>query len=246
MAEAEPIEVRAVEGSSPNGAWVHDRRRGQRDVVADIRDKPLSRHAADELYGATLTTALEAGVCVLAGPHGAEVAPADHYRRLAKDLSDNDVIVIADLSGPELVAALEGGIDFCKVSDEDLEATEGLEAPDDPVQAVRTLQRSGAQHAVLTRGARPLVAAIGDELLEGRTPPLQTEDHRGAGDAFTALVAATQQWGLDWREGVRWGAAAGSLTVVRRGLATADRREIHRLLDRIDLRPVDATMTLDG
>ena len=239
LARAEPIDVRAVEGSSPNGAWVHDRRAGEREIVADIPDRPLSRHAADELYGATLTTAFENGVCVLAGPHGAEIAPADHYRRLAKDLRENGVVVIADLSGPELAAALDGGVDFCKVSDEDLDPAEASDAPGSAPVAVRALQRAGASNAAVTRGARPLVAAIGDELVEAHTPPLQTEDHRGAGDAFTALVAATQHWGLDWREGVRWGAAAGSLTVLRRGLATADRREIHRLLDRIELRRVD-------
>jgi fructose-1-phosphate kinase PfkB-like protein len=37
---------------------------------------------------------------------------------------------------------------------------------------------------------------------------------------------------------VAWGASAGTLSVTRRGLATPDRREIHQLLDRIDVVPL--------
>ena len=75
----------------------------------------------------------------------------------------------------------------------------------------------------------------------------------GAGDCFREDVLAgvdgddsrssfedlprgdARHWGLDWADAVRWGAAAGSLTVVRRGLATADRREIHQLLSKVQL-----------
>jgi sugar/nucleoside kinase (ribokinase family) len=52
------------------------------------------------------------------------------------------------------------------------------------------------------------------------------------------LVAASVAWGLGWVDAVRWGASAGTLSVTRRGLATPDRREIHQLLDRIDVVPL--------
>ena len=240
LVEVEPIEVRAIGSADENGGWVHDRRAGDRRTIADSPGATLSRHVADELYGATLTSAMDTGVCVLAGPHGCAAVPPDHYRRLASDLRRNGAVVIADLSGKELAAALAGGVDLCKVSHEDLAETEELDVPADDADAVLALRRLGADNAVITRAAEPLLAAVGDELLEARTPALEVEDHRGAGDAFTALIAASQYWGVGWREGVRWGASAGSLTVVRRGLATADRREIHRLLDRIELVPAGA------
>ena len=237
LVDVEPIEVRAVGTAEECGTWVHDRRSGEREPVAEVPAAPLRRHDADELYGATLAAAIAAGVCVLTGPHGSEAVPPDHYRRLAADLRRNGTVVIADLSGPELAAALEGGLDLCKVSHDDLVEHGEVDVPDDDAEAVRALQRMGADRVVMTRAELPLLAALGDELLEARTPVLEVADHRGAGDAFTALAAATQHWGLGWREAVRWGASAGALTVVRRGLATADRHEIHRFLDRIELRP---------
>ena len=99
LVECEPIEIRAIEATDDNSAWVHDRRSGEREVLADSPGRALRRHVADELYGATMTAALEAGVCVLAGPHRGEVVPTDHYRRLATDLRANGTAVIADLSG---------------------------------------------------------------------------------------------------------------------------------------------------
>lgn len=233
LAGLEPIQVRGVTGAGPNGAWVHDRRGGERHAVGDAPGGALSRHVADELFGTTLTTGLEAGLCVLAGHRIRAVAP-DHYERLAADLRANGVLVISDLSGDDLRAVLDAGVDFCKVSEEDLAATPGF---DDlgPTDALQALRAAGARNAALTRGDEGLFAAIGDELLELRPPKLHAVDHRGSGDAFTALLAASVHWGLDWSEAVRWGAAAGALTAVRRGLATASRNDIHRLVPRIEV-----------
>lgn len=238
LAEAEPIDVRGIETDQPNGAWIHDRRSGERRSVAEAPGGPVSRHAADELYGAALAAALRAGRCVLAGPHRPSLVPSSHFERLATDLRANDVEVIADLSGDDIVAALAGGIDFCKVSAEDLAVTDGLDDLVEPVETLRALQRAGARNAAVTRGGQGMFVALGDEAFELRPPKLQAIDPRGAGDAFTATVAAARSWGLDWSDAVRWGTCAGALTAVRRGLATADRREIHQLLDRVEVHPL--------
>lgn len=231
LVEAEPMALRAVDSDDVNGAWVHDRRSGERRPVAERAGRPLSRHAADELFGATLAAGMEAGVCVLAGSHHGLV-PASHFRRLAADLRANDVVVVADLSGEELKAALDGGLDFCKVSEEDLGRTGGF--PDgDLVTMARDLQASGATNVAVTRADEGVLAAVGDVVVEVRPPRVEAVDHRGAGDAFTAVVAAATFWGMGWEDAVRWGTAAGALTVVRRGLATADRREIHQLVGRV-------------
>lgn len=239
LVEEEGLDVRAVHGAKANGSWVHDRRSGERRSVAAHPAGSLDRHHFDELYGATLTSALSSAVCVLAGPQPPGSIDPDIYRRLAKDLRSNDVVVVADLSGDELVGALEGGVDFCKVSDEDLAQTAGFEGlDDDPRDALASLRSAGARHAAVTRGAEGLVAAIGEDVLAVRSPVLEVADHRGAGDAFTALVAASISWGLDWTDALRWGAAAGTLSVTRRGLATPGRRQIQDLLDRVEVVPL--------
>ncbi len=238
LVEVEDIDVRAVASERASGSWVHDRRSGERRSIAESPGQPISRHDLDELYGAVLAAALASGICVLAGPHGRGAIEPGVYQRLAHDLSSNDVVVIADLSGDELAAALRGGVDFCKVSDEDLALDSDSGVVDDPVDSLLRLQEAGARNAAITRGGEGLMAVIDEELVEVRSPKLEVVDHRGAGDAFTALVAAATSWGLDWSDAIRWGASAGTLSVTRRGLATPDRREIHQLLDRIEVVPI--------
>lgn len=105
----EGVKLRAVETASANGAYIHDRRRGEREVIAEMLPDPLSRHDLDELYGAALIEGLDAEVSVLGGPHYPHVLPADIYRRLAQDLGTNGKTVVVDLTGEPLAAALEGG-----------------------------------------------------------------------------------------------------------------------------------------
>ena len=239
LVEGEAIEVRAVGRQAPTGAYVHDRRGGERRELADSGGAPLSRHDLDELYGATLATAMEVGICVLAGPQPTEALGGEVYRRLAGDLRRNGVTVVADLSGDHLLEALEGGIDFCKVSEDDLVRDRlAPKGPDAAEVGLRRLLDGGAAHAVVTRGDAPLLAAVDGEWLAVSAPRFESLDHRGAGDSFTAMAAATRFWGMTWREALAWGAAAGALTATRRGLATADRRDLHRLVPRVELRPV--------
>jgi 1-phosphofructokinase len=241
LVEDEQIDVRAVGRQAPNGAYVHDRRGGERREVAESGGAPLSRHDVDELYGAALATAMEVGICVLTGPHSPDVLGGEIYRRLAGDLRRNGVTVVADLSGAHLLESLQGGVDFCKVSEDDL-VRDGLapEGPDAAALGLRRLLDGGAEHAAVTRADEPLLAAVDGEWLEVTAPRFESLDHRGAGDSFTALAAACRFWGLSWRDGLAWGAAAGALTATRRGLATADRRDLHRLVPRVQLRPAPA------
>ena len=73
------------------------------------------------------------------------------YRRLATDIRGNDGTVVADLSGSRLDAALTGGVDVLKVSEEELErdgrierdgsvgpAMEALRGPGPPTSSSRT------------------------------------------------------------------------------------------------------------
>ncbi len=53
------VTVRSVPVSSRNGAYVHDRRSGEREVVADAPGSPLARHERDSLYELTLAGRIE-------------------------------------------------------------------------------------------------------------------------------------------------------------------------------------------
>lgn len=239
LMEAEGIEVRGPHQPTPSGAYVHDRRSGEREEVAAAPGRPLARHDLDELYTTTLSVAFEQGLCVLTGPMSPHEVAADVYRRLAGDLRANGVTVLADISGDPLEAAVDGGLDLLKVSHEEL-LRDGL-ADDDEVDTLwkvaETLRDRGVGQVVITRAGQPTLALLadGDRVLKG--PVIDPADPRGAGDSLTAGVATALAHGADPLEAVRLGVAAGVLNAGRRGLATGTRDEILRLADHVDVSP---------
>lgn len=244
----EGVTVRGIDSSGSNGAYVHDRRSGERSETASMVGDALTRHELDELYGIVLLEGMESDVTVLGGPTGPPIVPASTYRRLARDLGCNGGRVIADLSGDPLQCVLEGGVEVLKVSEEEL-TREGRAAEDDPaaiVEAMRALASNGAKQIVATRAAEPALALIDGEFLTVKPPQLTVEDHRGAGDSLTAGLAATIAQGGDIAEGLRLGAAAGALNVTRRGLATGRREEIERLAAYVEVRPLASTTPSSG
>lgn len=111
---SEGVDLKVVRRESSSGGYVHDRRSGTRQEVADVPGHPLSRHELDELYNLALGEGLCARVSVLSGPGNRSLAPADTYRRLAADLGGNGSLVVADLSGEHLGAVLDSGLFFSR------------------------------------------------------------------------------------------------------------------------------------
>ena len=173
LIDAAGVRVVAVSTVGSNGAYVHDRRGGEREVVATMAASPLSRHEVDDLYDVTLIEALASTVTVLTGPQE-DVVPDDMYRRLALDARRNARFVVADLSGGRLEAALEGGLDLLKVSDEELESDGRLSEAGSLTAAIDALVAAGAANVVVTRGDQPTMASI-----NGRRVRVERAEPRG-------------------------------------------------------------------
>ena len=240
---SEGVELRAVPVDSRNGGYVHDRRDGDRDPIAEAPGSPLDRHEQDALYELMLHEGITHGTALLAGPNSDDVIPAALYARLATDLSRNGCRVAADLSGKRLDAVLEGGPFVIKVSHEELLA-DGRAENDDPatlVAAMRQLRAEGADTVIVSRAAEPALALLpegeesGSDVLEIRVPELTPAETRGAGDSMTAGVVASLVRGEPVQEALRTGAACGALNVVRRGLGTGGAEAIRALAERVEL-----------
>jgi 1-phosphofructokinase len=236
---SEGVELRTLRVGARNGGYVHDRRGGDREPIADAPGAPLDRHEQDALYELVLAEGLRHGWAVLAGPNSDQVIPAALYRRLATDLTANGCRVAADLAGERLDAVLAGGPAVLKVSHEELLA-DGRAESDDPavlVAAMKQLRADGADTVIVSRAAEPALAlpADTDTVLEIHVPPLQPAEPRGAGDSMTAGVVASLVRGDPVQEALRTGAACGALNVVRRGLGTGGEAAVRTLAERVEL-----------
>jgi 1-phosphofructokinase len=223
LLEADEEDARLVYREGGSGWYIDDRRGGTRQRVAQWLGAPLGRHELDELYGLALSAGLSAAVSVLSGPADPALVPEDVYRRLAADLTEHGGRVVADLSGSYLDAAVSGGVEFLKVSDEELVRHGALPpTPDEKhiVEALSDLHQRGARSVLVSRGEAPALALLDGEVVSVQAPKLEEADHHGAGDSMTAGVAAVLARGGDLREAVKTGAAAGALNVTRHGLGT--------------------------
>jgi 1-phosphofructokinase len=235
------VTLRTVPVSARNGSYVHDRRTGSREVVAEAAGSPLDRHELDSLYEMTLTEGLTHGRVLLSGPQEDDVVPADLYRRLSSDLSANGCKVAADLSGERLEAVLAGNPDLIKVSHEELldDGRAKSEDAEDLVKAMRSMRDEGACIVVVSRsGSAPALALLDDEeVVEVCMPTLEPADSAGAGDSMTAGIVAALALGRPIREALQIGAACGALNVVRHGLGTGGARAVETLAERVELHP---------
>jgi ribokinase len=111
-------------------------------------------------------------------------------------------------------------------------------APAEPIAPACDYVTPNESEAAMVAGARAtFVRTLGDEGAElhgERIPafPATVVDTTGAGDAFTAAFAVALAEGLDEREAVRWGCAAGAHMVEHPGVVPGlpSREELQRRL----------------
>lgn len=239
----ENVELLSVECAASNGVYIHARRDGAREQLARTESKRLSRHEADELYGLTLSAALDAGVALLTGVDPATVLDSEIYRRLAGDLRNNGVKVIADLAGSALKAALAGGLDLLKISEEEIlsEASAGSSAADDDLlRALDGFQTAGAETVLISRAEQPALVLDGadERYLELTGPRVETLEPRGTGDSMFAALGTSLAAGQELDAALRLAMAAGCLNATRHGLGTGTREQIQQLSHHVEVKRV--------
>jgi 1-phosphofructokinase len=235
----ENVDLRSIERASPNGIYIHVRRAGVREELVRTEPMPMSRHEADELYGVALGAALDARVALLTGVDPPTVLDNDVYRRLAGDLRSNGILVVADLTGAALDAALAGGVDLLKISEEELAAQQpaAVADPDSRLEALERLHRAGAETVLISRAELPALVFEGasGRYLELRGPRVEPLEPRGTGDSMFAALGTSLASGQDTSDALRMAMAAGALNATRHGLGTGTRDEIERLSRHIEI-----------
>ncbi|MEG6508247.1 PfkB family carbohydrate kinase [Methyloligella sp. 2.7D] len=241
LIEAEGIALQAIDSDEWNGGYVHDRREGNRQTVADMECAELNRHESDDLYDAVLTAGMHAGVVVLTGAIKEDILAPEFYRRLAHDLHANGVKVIADLSRGALLA-VDGGITFLKVSHEELLRAgfcENTERANVVAGLLKISETSKSENVIVSCAEEPAIALLGDRLLEVTPPRFEALDHHGAGDSMTAALAVAEARRMKPDAALRMAAAAGALNVTRHGLGTGKLAHIQEIASHVTVRPLD-------
>jgi 1-phosphofructokinase len=240
LLEQLPIELRLVETAEASGAYIHDRRDGERRPVAQSAAMPPSRHEVDDLFSVACAAALDADVLALCGPYPGEALPLEIYGSLVADVRANGTPVVVDLSPPRLNSALEGGPELVKINDWELASF--VSGPVDTEvrmrAAIEKLLEDGAQAAIVTRAGEPALVVRGDEAWELAPPRFERGSREGCGDSMMGALAASMARGLAWEEMLRLGAAAGAANFLRAGLGTGARRVVEELEPRVELRRI--------
>ncbi|HET7052384.1 MAG TPA: PfkB family carbohydrate kinase [Solirubrobacterales bacterium] len=240
LLEQLPIELRLIDVAAASGAYVHDRRSGERVPVAQSASPPPSRHEIDDLFSSTCAAALEADVLALCGPYPSEALPLEIYGNLVADVRANGTPVVVDLSPPRLDSALEGKPDLVKIND--WEIATYIEGPVDTETrmraAIERLLEAGAGAVIVTRAEEPAMVVRGDEAWELIPPRFERGAREGCGDSMMGGLAACMAAGREWEETLRVAAGAGAANFLRHGLGSADRPVVEDLARRVELRPL--------
>ena len=234
------VDLRLVETAEASGAYIHDRRSGERVPVAQSAAMPPSRHEVDDLFSIACAAAIECGTLAVCNPYPGEALPLDLYGSLVADTRANGARVLVDLSSPRLDSALEGKPDLVKINDWELAAF--VAGPVDTEARMRAaatqLLERGAGAAIVTRAAEPSLVLRGEEAWTLAPPRFERGSREGCGDSMMGGLAACMAAGRDWEATLVLGAAAGAHNVPPRGVGWAPRGVVEDLARQVELRSI--------
>jgi 1-phosphofructokinase len=241
LLEEMPVELRLVETAEPSGAYIHDRRSGERQPISQSAALPASRHEVDDLFSVTVAAALKCDLLAVCGPYPDNTIPLEVYGGLVADVKANGKPAIVDLSSPRLDSALEGKPDLVKINDWQIAGF--ISGPVDTEERMRAameqVHEKGAESLIVTRAGEPALALHEGKFTELTPPKFERGSREGCGDSMMGALAATIAAGREWDEVLRTSAAAGATNFLRSGLGTGSRAVVEELAPRVRLRPLD-------
>lgn len=209
-----PHELIPVRGATRRSIALVDEHLGDTTIVNErgLNPGPEEWAALAEAVRRSLGDAPVRGrkpVLVLSGslPPGAPDGLLPDLIRLGRDVG---ATVIADTSGPALLAAADAGATVLKPNAAELAEATGIA---DPVAGACELLHRGASLVLVSRGADGMLAVTSEEIVRARLAEPLAGNPTGAGDAAVAACAVLLARGVKdpvalLRRATAWSAAA--------------------------------------
>ena len=212
-----PHELVPVRGATRRSVALVDEHLGDTTIVNERGVNPTTqewealRDAVTRTLDTSTTSIAKATkrVLVLSGslPPGAPDGLLPALIRIGRDAG---AIVIADTSGPALLAAADAGATVLKPNAAELAEATGIA---DPIAGACELLHRGASLVLLSRGADGMLAVTADEVVRARLAHPLAGNPTGAGDAAVAACAVLMAQGEKdpvalLRRATAWSAAA--------------------------------------
>jgi 1-phosphofructokinase family hexose kinase len=231
-----------IPGETRTNLAVIDPTTGEQTEINDrgpeVSDADVARFTEKLLY-----LARGASLCVLAGsvPPG---TPEDIYARLVTELRALGVTTVLDTDGEQMRSGLraEPAVVAPNVGEaEDVVGHEFNDA-DDLALGLSSLVEMGAGEAIVTSESG-CVGVVGEGMdrrrYEARIDALDPVTTVGSGDCFLAGYVAARYENASPKECLAFGVACGAESTQHFGAGTLDRREVERLLSRVQVRELD-------
>jgi 1-phosphofructokinase len=149
-----PHDTRVVATQAAVACYVEERRHGERSCIREAPPGRFGEREIDDIYSAALAAGLESDVCVITGSPWPDQVDRTLLTRLTADLARLGRTTVVDLSGEQLDAALAGGVDWVKVSHEQLRDIHGVADDEDALwEAAADLARATGSPGRDGRGA---------------------------------------------------------------------------------------------
>ncbi|MGH2988186.1 MAG: 1-phosphofructokinase family hexose kinase [Solirubrobacterales bacterium] len=231
-----------IAGESRTNLALIDPTSGEQTEINE-RGPEVSAEEVELFVDKLLYLAQGAAICVLAGsvPPG---APDDLYVRLIAELRTRDVLTVLDTDGEQMRSGLraEPAVVAPNITEAEEAVGHEFNDADDLVLGLTGLLEMGAGEAIVTT-ADGCVAIVGEgparRRYEVRIDQLEPVATVGSGDCFLAGYVAARYEGAPPRESLAFGVACGAESTQHFGAGTLDRREVERLLPRVDVRELE-------
>ncbi len=234
---ADQYQVAGTDTDASSGLYVEQRDDdGARTCVQEVPAERLRPRDLDDVYEAALLHGTASGTCVVTGsPFPGHLDP-DTVRRLCNDLHAAGVVTVADLSGEQLSAALDAGVDLLKIADDQL-GDNGIDAGEGVDEWMADVLGTGqVRRAVVVSSADGITRArTPSEVIEAKGPRFDAVDPRGSGDSMCAAIALAHAREHPVTEAIRIGIAAGAANATRRSTASPGIEAVLQLSETVEL-----------